>query len=146
MFCGRFLSCPAMLLLLVTSAFADSKAGWSGRTESPEELLAGTSSRKWTLTDTHKVIASLTPCTTPTTYQFYADKHMTIEQCGSGGRLATTTHPWKVLSQDAGDVFIQIDNDTYSVLVKGDNPVYLTLRSRAKSKISPTTDRVFRSP
>ena len=139
----RCLICSAVLFLFATSAFSDSVIGWFGRTESPEALLAGTSSRSWVLESTTRYIASVHPCAVRTTYQFYSDMHMTIEACDGNGQRITTEHTWKVLSRDGSDVLIQIDNRVYSVLVKDDKPVRMLLRDRAESKIFPTTDREF---
>ena len=139
----RPLLSAAMLFLLSAAVFAKSIVGWFGRTESPEALLAGSSSRSWTLVNSARYIASITICRLPTTYQFYADKHMTIEQCGAGGQLHTTTHKWSVVSQNGGDVSIEIDGDVYTVLVKDETPVRILLRKRAKSIVFETFDSEF---
>jgi hypothetical protein len=111
-------------------------------TETPEAVLAGTSSRRWTLMRTATYTAN-DPCLGhQTVYRFYTDGHMTIEKCVNRGP-GTTSHRWAVQSKDR-DVSITIDDVTYGLLFKRDTTgTRIILRTKSRSIIDPVSDQEF---
>jgi hypothetical protein len=135
-----------LLLSFIIPGFAQAQeavlAPWI--TETPEVVLAGNSSRTWTLIRTETYIASGDPCLRrQTVYRFYRDGHMTIEECVNRGQVKTS-HRWVVQSNNKFDLSIKIDDVTYGLLFKRDTAgTRIILRTRSKSIIFPMSDQEF---
>jgi hypothetical protein len=109
-------------------------------------LLAGTTSHTWSEVVKTGYLATVNPplCTQPTTYQFFSDGHVIIQEC-SHDTLKSTSHSWSVQATDAFDITLQIDSTSYVLLVKtaatsGTGDTHILLRLPSVSKIIEVSD------
>ena len=139
----RGLTTVLFLLLSAAAGPAQEWFGLFGLKESPAEVIAGSTSRAWRLVRSEKYVASIHPCALPDIYRFYADGHMTIEQCINQSPFVTS-HKWSVKTDGLYDVSITIDDVGYKLLLKSDKDgKRMILRQSSKSIIYPTSDQEF---
>ena len=133
----------ALLLLFTFTVSGFAQFFWFG---SPEAILAGSSSRAWTLVRTEGYLANFPMCSRPVVYRFYRDGRLTTEECVKD-QLITSSRQWQLASRNTVDALIKIDDVTYTFRIKSDkeNPgkMRLILRSPSISIILPVLDQEF---